>query len=156
MDNELVKEMGGKDKIVFVYALKDAIGMNIRSLYVTNEIKDNLYLVSGSNIDKKLTIGIDPFIEVLANNEKEIEDGKKVEVPSALIMDGYIHEYYFSVNGKSYSDKINNLQGYDDDTIDNNKHLSSVFKLFNETYDQLYDEYEEIEDYFVICEPDEE
>ena len=153
MDTEIIKEIGGKDKILFAYSLKNAIGMNIRSLYVTKDIKDNLYLVSGSNIDKKYTVGIDKLENILINNEKEFEEGKKVELPSALIMDGYINEFCFSVNGKLYSDKLNNLWGYDDNAIDNNKHLSIVFKIFNEMYDALESDCEEIDNYFVISAP---
>jgi hypothetical protein len=140
---------------IFRYDLKNAWGQLIKSLYVDKDNK--LHLVGELNQEENVSvIKTDKINKILQKYEDQFIKVIKEEVPFVPVMDGYINEISININGKIYNDRINNLGYYDDEAIDNSKHLSLIFKLLDELYDELYSQNKEIKKYFVVTEDEEE
>ena len=141
--------------IIFKYELKDAFEQSIKSLVVDKENK--LHLMGESNKEESIsTIDGDAINKVLQKYEEQFITVKDEELPFVPVMDGYINEITFNVNGKTYNDKISNLGYYDGETVDNNKHLSLIFKLLDDVYDVLYKDNKAIEEYFILYESEDD
>ena len=151
----VINEGDTMNNIIFKYTLKDAFNFPLSELYVTNDEKGNLHLIKDDN-EKVITINTKVFSTILEKYENEFKEAIKEEVPNAPVLDGYINEISFKVNDKVYNDAINNLGFYDDNEVDNNKHLSTVLDMLDELYEELYKQNKDVEKYFMLCELEEE
>lgn len=143
------------NNIIFKYVLNDAFNIPVSELYVTSDGKDNLHLIKDDD-EKVSTINTKVINTILEKYENEFKEAIKEKVPTAPVLDGYINEISFKVNDKIYNDTINNLCFYDDNEVDNNKHLSTVLDMLDELYEELYKQNKDVEKYFMLCELEEE
>lgn len=122
-----------KYNIIFKYELLDAWRKPIKSIIVTSDSKDNLYLYSEE--EKKYHIDESKVLTILKNSIKNIKT--EGALPFIPVMDGYKNSIDFKVDGKWYNYEITNLGYYSKDEIDGNEFLSWIVELLIEVDDEL-------------------
>ncbi len=143
--------MYGKNDILFKYELKDAFGKSIKSVIVSN---DSIYLYSDSK-EKKSIFNTKNLVSILNKYSTEFDNIKDHKAPFLAILDGFINEIVFKANDKWYNFNINNLGYYQEEEINNNEFLKTIFSLLDDVYDELKKQNIEIEDHFVLIEDEE-
>ena len=163
MKNKVLEEIiTNKDKtkvfdkynIIFIYMLKDAFNNPLRTIYVDEN--SNLHLINNIGEEIISSTNTNELNNVLSKHEVDFEDGKKIQLPRVNVLDGYVNEVYFKVNNNWHNDSINNMYYYDGNDLDTNKHLSEVIILLDDVYEVLYKYNKQIEEYFILCEKEED
>lgn len=149
-NNKNKNTINDKYNIIFMYTLKDAWSMPIKSVIVTNEDGDNLYLISNYDEEKKCHINCEKISSIIIKYLDKFDKIKNKELPKQFIMDGYINTIDFKVNNKWYNYEFNNLGFYSEDDINKNEYLSLIFGLLIDLDDELEDQVKEVEKYFIL------
>ncbi len=145
-----------KYNVIFKYELKDSYTKPIKSVIVTGDSKENLYLVSESREEKKYHIDLDKVFSILNKHINILDNINDKELPHLSTMDGYINTIDFKVKDKWYNYEFINLGYYSKEDIDSNNCLSAIFGLLIELDDELESQVQEVENYFVLTDEDEE
>jgi len=118
-----------KNNIIFKYQLKDAWGMELTSLEITNEKENNIHIKEYEK-DETSYATIDPNIieNIISKYSKELPNCK--EFPHAFVNDGYHNVFYFKDSGKI---EINNLY-YLEPT---DKNVKLILDIYEEIYNAL-------------------
>lgn len=145
-----------KYNVIFVYMLKNAWSQPLSIVYVTDDKENNLHLIKDLDNEVISTINVEELNTVLFEHVNDFEKSIKISLPHSMILDGYINEVYFKVDNNWHNDTINNLFYYDGKDLDENKHLSGVIKLLDDTYEALYKQNKQIEEFFILSEPEED
>ena len=136
--------------MVFKYALKNAFSQTIKALYIDES--DNLHLLGEDDKEEKvIRINTDKVKEILEKYEDVYKSVYKEDLPVAGVLDGYVNEFSFQVNNHKYKESICNLCYFNDEQIDNSKHLTTIIDLLDELYDELLKQNKIIEEYFIIA-----
>ena len=163
MMNEIIEEiLTSSDKtkvfkkhnIIFAYMLKDAWSHPLRVVYVTSDKENNLHLIKELNDEIISTIDVEELNMALSNHAEKFDESKKIELPPVMVMDGYINEVWFKANDSWHNDSIDNMYYYDGKDFDENEHLFEVIGLLDDVYEVLYKNNKVIEEYFILCEPE--
>ncbi len=140
---------------LFKYELKDAWNMPLRGIVISND--NNGILFGCGKKEKNISINIDNINSILNKYIDELESIDLFELPSPGVLDGYTSSFSFKLNDKLYNYDYDNLGFYDDETINSNNNLTTIFNFIKELKEELIKNNEEIEKYFVLTyEEDEE
>ena len=139
--------------IIFKYELKDAIGLPIKSVTVTNEKENNLILCSYGEEKEEKRFKIDTTIlELLLKRlGSEIDTVEDQEIPNPPILDGYINDVEFYANDKVYKYSFKNLDYYfDEENMKRRDFLGLILNVLMEASNEVELQVEEAEEYFIL------
>ena len=138
--------------VIFKYELKDAWGIPIKSLYLTND--GFIYLLGDEN--KVLNINMDNVLSILDKYYKEIKNIEDLSMPLSNVLDGYNNSFAFKVNNEWINIDESNIEFLSLEQIESSKYATIVLNLYNELYSELISQNFEIKDYFQLSDEIEE
>ncbi len=114
--DKLILDVNKKYNIIFRYDLADAWGVQLSTLIITSDKKDNVVCVyDNEGFNKELenayfTVDSKKIEEILIKYEDKIKRINEMEENNSIsINDGVENSFYFNINGNVYSYTIFNL-----------------------------------------------
>ena len=133
--DELLLKNNDKYKIIFRYDLLDAWGVQISTLIITDDKKDNMWCVYDNENQKEelgteyFTIDTSKVKKIIDKYKKHIINREEVEIQHG-ILDGVRNVFYFSIDGERVELQFNNLWACDGSNY--------VIDFLDELYPILY------------------
>ena len=124
--DKLILDVNKKYNIIFRYDLVDAWGVQISTLVVTSDTKDNVWCVYNNEEEKEelknsyFTVNSNKILNVISKYEEKLHNVKDVETHEQ-VEDGYFNNFYFNINGDIYTFNLNNLGVWDDKITEDTK-----------------------------------
>ena len=124
--DKLILDVNKKYNIIFRYDLVDAWGVQISTLVVTSDTKDNVWCVYNNEEEKEelknsyFTVNSNKILNVISKYEEKLHNVKDVESHNQ-VEDGYFNNFYFNINGDIYTFNLNNLGVWDDKITEDTK-----------------------------------
>ena len=142
--DKLILDLNKKYNIIFRYDLADAWGMQISTLIVTSDKKDNVVCIYDNeglemqveeNYDKAyFTTDSSKILKILTKYEDKIKKLNEMEDKKTMyIMDGVSNSFYFDINGKIYTYEVHNLLARYDDVREQADLLSDLLTEIRES-----------------------
>ena len=114
--DKLLIENNKKYNVVFRYDLKDTWSTQMATLIITSDKENNVICVYDNEGKKKelenasFTIDSSKVVNVLSKYEDKFKNMRDPwEIPGAPVLDGFKNDFYFDINGKTYSFSFDNL-----------------------------------------------
>ncbi len=135
--DKLILDINKNYNIIFRYDLADAWGVQVSTLIITSDKKDNVWCVYDNEGKKKelenayFTVDSSKILDIISKNEAYFKKHKVIKDlhSGVMTLDGYHNDFYFNINGKVYTYNLDNLGVWD-------KEITESTKLF---LDIIYD-----------------
>ncbi len=124
--DKLILDINKKYNIIFRYDLVDAWGVQISTLVVTNDKKDNVWCVYNNEDQKEelensyFTVDSNKVLNVISKYEEKLHNVKDIETHEQ-VEDGYFNNFYFNINGDIYTFNLDNLGVWNDKITEDTK-----------------------------------
>ncbi len=119
--DKLILDINKKYNIIFRYDLADAWGVQISTLIITNDKKDNVICIYDNENHKKqlenatFTTDSSKVLDIISKYENEFKDLDPFDIKIPPVLDGVHNNFYFDVNGKAYTFNLTNLWAWGSD-----------------------------------------
>lgn len=124
--DKLILDINKKYNIIFRYDLVDAWGVQISTLVITNDKKDNVWCVYNNEDQKEelensyFTVDSNKVLNVISKYEEKLHNVKNIETHEQ-VEDGYFNNFYFNINGDIYTFNLDNLGVWNDKITEDTK-----------------------------------
>ncbi len=124
--DKLILDINKKYNIIFRYDLVDAWGVQISTLVITNDKKDNVWCVYNNEDQKEelensyFTVDSNKVLNVISKYEEKLHNVKNIETHEQ-VEDGYFNNFYFNISGDIYTFNLDNLGVWNDKITEDTK-----------------------------------